>query len=501
MITTPTPAGDWLAVVPVALPIITGAALLMLRKRLHWQAPIAVATLAVVFLATLALLVRVWTFGTVVMTMGRWLPPFGISFTVDLLGALFACTASLVALVCSVAAVQSVARPARRYGYFPFLLLTAVGVNGAFLTGDIFNLYVWFEVFLISSFGLLVVGSTRAQLDGTLKYGVLNLIGTTLFLIATGYLYGIFGTLNMADVIRKVPAVEGAPLMTLATLYLAAFSMKAAAFPVQAWLPASYHTPNVVTSAFFGGVLTKIGVYALLRVLVLLFPLQLAGLSGVIGWVAAATMVLGALGALAQSDIRRMVGFLVISGVGVMLAGLAVGTGPALAGGIFYAMHSMIALTALYLLAGLVAERAGSSSLHVVAGLSSAPVLIIAAFILMLSIAGLPPGSGLWPKIMVVQAALEAQHGWLTAAVLLSSLLTVITLGRFFLFVFWRPPVADGLGERPKRLMSPGPMLALTFLAVVMGLYPEPFVRAASHAADGLLQPDAYVRAVFGEQG
>ncbi len=491
MITTATPAGVWLAIVPIALPIIAGASLLMLRKRLHWQAPIAVATLALVSLATMALFMRVWTSGTVVMTMGRWLPPFGISFTVDVLGALFACTASLVALACGVAAVQSIELPARRYGYFPFLLLTSVGVNGAFLTGDIFNMYVWFEVFLISSFGLLVVGSTRAQLDGTLKYGVLNLIGTTLFLIATGYLYGVLGTLNMADIVRKVPELDGAPLMTLAALYLTAFAMKAAAFPVQAWLPAAYHTPNVVTSAFFG-------VYALLRVLVLLFPLQLAGLSGVIAWIAAATMVLGALGALAQSDIRRMVGFLVISGVGVMLAGLAIGTGPALAGGIFYALHSMIALTAFYLLAGFIVDRAGSASLHVLGGLSSVPLLTTVAFILMLCIAGLPPGSGLWPKIMVVRAALEAQHGWLTAAILVSSLLTIITLGRFFLLTFWRPAVADAVLVEAKQPSWPGPMLLLTAIALLMGVYPEPFVQAASRAADGLLDPASYVQAVFG---
>jgi multicomponent Na+:H+ antiporter subunit D len=470
----------------------------MLRKRLHWQAPISVATLALVALAAAALLYRVWTGGTVVMTMGRWLPPFGITFTVDVLGALFACTASFVALACGVSAAQSIETPARRYGYFPFLLLTSVGVNGAFLTGDIFNMYVWFEVFLISSFGLLVVGSSRAQLDGTLKYGVLNLIGTTLFLIATGYLYGILGTLNMADIVRKVPEVSGAPLMTLAALYLTAFAMKAAAFPVQAWLPAAYHTPNVVTSAFFGGVLTKVGVYALLRVLVLLFPLQLTGLSGVIGWVAAVTMVLGALGALAQSDLRRMIGFLVISGVGVMLSGLAIGTGPALAGGIFYALHSMVALTAFYLLAGFIADRAGSSSFHVLGGLSAAPLLTAVAFILMLSIAGLPPGSGLWPKIMVVRAALEAQHGWLTAAILLSSLLTIITLGRFFLLTFWRPQIAEAIAAVPTKAKWPGPLLALTAIALLMGLYPEPFVLAATQAADGLLDPTAYVQSVFG---
>ena len=168
-------------------------------------------------------------------------------------------------------------------------MLMMAGVGGAFLTGDVFNLYVWFEVFVISSFGLLVVGSDERQIDGAVKYAILNLVATTLFLIATGYLYGVFGTLNMADIARQGRGRgAAAPLMTLATLYLVAFGMKAAAFPVNFWLPASYHTPKIVTSALFGGLLTKIGIYALLRVLVMLMPAERAALSGLIGWIAIA---------------------------------------------------------------------------------------------------------------------------------------------------------------------------------------------------------------------
>ncbi|HEV7417752.1 MAG TPA: proton-conducting transporter membrane subunit, partial [Tianweitania sediminis] len=437
LLMTPTPLADWLVVAPAVLPLLVGALLIIVRKRLHWQAPVAITTLALVSLASIALLARVWSEGTLVMTMGRWLPPFGISFTVDLLGALFAVANSLIALGCAISASRRVIRSSRRYGYFAFLVLTAAGVNGTFTTGDIFNMYVWFEVFLISSFGLLVVGSTRAQLDGTMKYGVLNLIGTTLFLIATGLLYGIVGTLNMADIMRKLPLIEAAPLMTLATLYLLAFGMKAAAFPVHAWLPASYHTPENATSAYFGGVLTKVGVYALFRVLVMMFPVQLLELQTVVAWVAGSTMMLGALGALAQNDLRRMVGFQVILGVGVMMAGLAIGSAPGLAGGIFYALHSMVAISAAYLLVGVIERRSGSASLTALGGLwKDVPLLGAIAFVLVLSLGGLPPGSGLWPKVMLVQAALEAGRGWLMAAVLVSSLLSVIALGRFFLLTF-----------------------------------------------------------------
>src|SRR5690606_6163921 len=203
------------------------------------------------------------------------------------------------------------------YGFYPFLLLMMAGVAGTFLTGDIFNLYVWFEILLISSFGLLVLGSSNAQLDGTMKYAFLNLVATMLFLITTGMLYGVFGTLNMADIARKAAGLkEIGPLITLATMFLLAFGAKAAAFPVNFWLPASYHTPQVVTSALFAGLLTKVGVYALIRILVMLLPAEREVLAELIGWIAIATMLAGILGALAESDIRRMMGFVVISGIG-----------------------------------------------------------------------------------------------------------------------------------------------------------------------------------------
>jgi MFS family permease len=289
--------------------LLVGSILLMLRKRTDLQPLIAIPALVVLCAMTLGLLAHVVSNGTVTMTMGRWLPPFGISFTVDAMGAFFAATSSLVALAAGIYGRSDVDHSGRRYGFYPFLLLIMAGVLGAFMTGDIFNLYVWFEVLLISSFGLLVLGSERAQLDGGVKYAFLNLIATTLFLVATGYLYGLFGTLNMADIASRRSELRGtAPLMTLVTLFLLAFAMKAAAFPVNFWLPASYHTPRLVVSALFAGLLTKVGIYALLRILGMLFPVEREELSLIIAIVAALTMVLGVMGALAQNDIRRVDG-------------------------------------------------------------------------------------------------------------------------------------------------------------------------------------------------
>ena len=242
---------------------------------------IAIGGLAASAVCAGLLLARVLSDGPLVMTMGRWLPPFGIAFAADTLGALLAPhrepgRPGLRALFVARHRHGSAGATASTRS----CMLMMAGVGGAFLTGDVFNLYVWFEVFVISSFGLLVVGSDERRIDGAVKYAILNLVATTLFLIATGYLYGVFGTLNMADLQRKVAAASAAaPMMTLATLYLVAFAMKAAAFPVNFWLPASYHTPKIVTSALFGGLLTKVGIYGLLRVLVMIMPAERAALS------------------------------------------------------------------------------------------------------------------------------------------------------------------------------------------------------------------------------
>lgn len=502
MVVAATRSADWLVVAPVVIPIVFGALLLMFRHETRSHAAIALIGLAAMVAANIGLLTRVLAEGPVVMTMGRWLPPFGISFTADTLGASFALVAAAVAFVCGGFAARDINATGRRYGFYPFLMLMMAGVSGAFLTGDMFNLYVWFEVFLISSFGLLILGSEREQIDGATKYAILNLVATTLFLITTGYLYGTFGTLNMADIARRADAVRGSgPLMTLAALYLLAFGMKAAAFPVNFWLPASYHTPRIVIAALFGGLLTKVGIYALLRTLVMLFPVERTLLSGVVGWVAAATMILGVMGALAQSDTRRIFGFVVISGVGVMLAGVALGGAGGISGTILYAVHSMLVMTALYLLAGMMREVGGSFSLHELSGLYRAsPLLAALALVLVLAISGLPPGSGLWPKVLLVKAALDGGAWWLALAILASGFLTMIALGRVFALAFWREPAGDvppNAGAMP--VLGISALIALTIPIAVIGIYPEPFIRLADVAASGLLDSSGYTRAVFPE--
>lgn len=504
LVMQPPALADWLVIAPVALCIVVGALLLLVRKRTEWQPGIAIAGLVLLVVVDAGLLWHVAENGPVTMTMGRWLPPFGISFTADLFGAFLALVGGIAALACGIYGVLDVDMSGRRYGFYPFLFLMMAGVSGSFLTGDIFNLYVWFEVLLISSFGLLVLGSERGQIDGATKYAFLNLVATTLFLIATAYLYGIFGTLNMADIALKArEATDKAPLMTLATLYFLAFGMKAAAFPVNFWLPASYHTPRVVASALFAGVLTKVGIYALTRTLVMLLPAERAELSSIIAVVAVMTMILGVLGALAQTDLRRLLGYVVISGIGVMLAGVAL-SGPAgLSGTVFYIAHSIVVMTALYIASGMAARAAGSFSLAALGGLyRSHPLFSALSLILFFSVAGLPPFSGLWAKVVLVKASLDAGAGWLASAILLTGFLTTIAVGRVWLLAYWRPVgQATSSERRPERAipLSTGylPLIMLAGLSVVVGFYPDAVIRLAQLAAQQLLDPSAYIQSVF----
>jgi multicomponent Na+:H+ antiporter subunit D len=501
-----------LVILPVALPILAGALCLMFRRYSASHPYIAAGTFFILLCSNLALLNVIYENGPVAITMGRWLPPFGITFNADMMSAIFATTTAFVAFAASLYALSDISERYRHYGFYVFFLLLISGVSGAFLTGDIFNLYVWFEVLLISSFGMLVLGGEKPQLDGALKYAYLNLIATTLFLISVAYIYGITGTLNMADiaVIMRSPGdMSTAPVMTVAMLFFFSFAMKAAAFPVNFWLPASYHTPKVIVSAVFAGLLTKVGVYALFRVLTMLMPLQTASLSPIILWVAALTCLIGGFGALAQNDTRKALGFVVISGIGAMLIGLGLGTQDGITGSIFYAVHSMIVMTALYCAFGLAGRLSGGFSLSQSRGLyDSHPFLAALTLILIFAVLGLPPFSGFWPKILLVKATLDQGQGFVTAALLLSSFITTLALGRIWAHMFWKSlsqtassAFYDDNPRPAQNLSMTWSMLSLCFLVgavIAMGVGGEWVLKHALLAASSLIEPSFYLNAVIG---
>lgn len=509
MFTSKTPLLDWLVLAPMAIPLFAGAIIIMMRRSVALHPFITIVALLATLASCLMLLMRVKTLGPLAMTMGNWYPPFGITFVADLLGVILVLSSSIVVLCAALYAMGDISARERRFGFYPLLLMLLVGVNGSFLTGDVFNLYVWFEVFLISSFGLIILGGEAKQLDGAIKYCFLNLVATTLFLIATGYLYGLYGTLNMADLSRVVSKVafEG-PLVIISILFLVAFSMKAAAFPLYFWLPASYHTPKIVVSALFAGLLTKVGVYALLRTFTIILPPAGEGwIMQIMLYTGIATMVCGALGAVVQTDLRRMFSYLLIAGIGFMMLGIGIGTKDALTATIFYMVHSILYMTALYLIAGVINHYRGSLDLRYLSGTySDLPLLSMMFLVLVFIGSGFPPFSGFWPKLMLISESMDAKLYTGTVAIIFSSFLAIVALGRAFAFGFWRPlqseaeqALADATANVGKyRSLQYVPVLMLIGLAVFVGIMPAILFELAGEGARGLLNNAAYIEAVLG---
>lgn len=489
---------------PLLVPLATAVACLLAHGSGRLQRVFGILGAVGLLLAALNLLARVIDGGMQVSQAGGWPAPFGITLAADLLSALLV---TLTGVVGCAVAIYSAALidPARtRFGYYPLLHVLLLGVNGAFLTGDMFNLYVWFEVLLIASFVLLALGGEKAQVEGAVKYVALNLIASALFLAAVGLLYAEVGTLNMADLARRVPTHGSPALMTaLAALFLIAFGIKAAAFPLFFWLPASYHTPPAAVSAVFAGLLTKVGVYAMIRTLTLVFVPSQTFIQPLLLVVAALTMVSGVLGAVAQGEFRRILAFHSISQVGYMLFGLALLSPLGIAGAIFFMLHHGVVKSSLFLVSGIAERLRGTGELKALGGLYRATPGLAALFLVAaLSLAGLPPFSGFAAKLALVQAGLVAGQGLLVAVALGVGILTLFSMTKIWAEVFWKPaPVAPeqqpwrGWGEQGTAL---APTLALVALAALLGLAVEPVFAVSLRAAEQLLDPAGYTALVLG---
>ncbi|MCO5118923.1 MAG: Na+/H+ antiporter subunit D [Burkholderiaceae bacterium] len=498
----------WILSLPVCVPLATMALCALLQRQAFAQRLVSVAGSVALFGSSLLLLHAVHD-GTVLATeFGDWPAPFGISFVADLLGSAMVVITGLMAVAVAIYALVDGAREREHAWFHPLYHGLLLGVTGAFLTGDIFNLYVWFEIMLISSFGLLIQGGTREQLDAGVKYVVLNLLVTTLFLLGVGFLYGLTGTLNMADLAGAIPRVENQGLVrTLAVLFLLCFGAKAAVFPLFFWLPAAYHTASAPIVAIFAALLTKVGVYALLRVFTLPFGGTLEFIGPLIGWIAGLTMITGVLGAAAHYDMRRILSFHIISQIGYMLVGLAVATPLALAGSVLYVLHHIIVKANLFLIAGAVNRAGGSYHLRSIGGLHrSAPLLALMFVIPALSLAGLPPLSGFWAKLVVVRSSLEAGHAVLAGVALVVGLLTLYSMLKIWNEAFWKraSPLSQeaALAWRaaPRtRVAMLAPILALAAVTLTIGLWAEPFVGFSLRAAEQMLGGQAYAQAVLGE--
>jgi multicomponent Na+:H+ antiporter subunit D len=358
-------------------------------------------------------------------------------------------------------------------------------------------------VMLMSSFVLLSLGGDRSQIEGAFKYVTLNLLSSAIFLAALGILYGQFGTLNMADLAHKMSLIKETGMITvLSMMFLITFGIKAALFPLFFWLPESYHTPPVAISAIFAGLLTKVGVYSLLRVFTLLFIRDINFTHTILLVLAGATMLTGVLGAASQYNFRKILSFHIISQIGYMIMGLAIFTPLALAGSIFYIIHHIIVKTNLFLISGVVNRLSGSFELKKLGGLyGSYPFLAILFLIPALSLAGIPPLSGFFAKLMLVKAGLENQNYFIVLVALIVSILTVYSMTKIWQEVFWKPapengPTPSKMGARYAYYLIPVALLSL--LTVCLGLGGNQIVLLSLKASHQLLNPELYIQAVLG---
>jgi len=493
-----------LLVLPLVIPMVTAAlALLAWRARRAQRVLAAIGSLAH-FAVALALLIAVSRDGIQAIQIGAWPAPFGVTFVADLFSGIMVVMAALMGVTVTLYSLWSMDPEREAFGYYPLLNILLMGVSGAFLTGDIFNLYVCFEVMLMASFVLLALGGERAQLEGAIKYVTLNLISSALFLAAVGILYGVMGTLNMADLATKLHGgVSPGLATTLAMLFLVAFGIKAAVFPLFFWLPASYHTPPAAVSAIFAGLLTKVGVYSLIRVFTLLFTQDTAFTHGLLLVIASLTMLTGVLGAASQNEFRRILSFHIVSQIGYMIMGLGLFTELALAGSVFFIAHNIVVKSNLFLISGVAFRLRGSYDLKRVGGLyRSHPVLSVLFLIAAMSLAGVPPLSGFFGKLALVVGGLESGAYGVVAISLFVSLLTLYSMTKIWAAAFWSAPHENGdqPAERPAAEPRVGMLLVpigvLAALTVAMGVGAEFFLGLAMRASEQLLNNVAYIEAV-----
>ncbi len=497
----------WIAV-PIVLPAFAGVAILLgARTSLRLQRAIGLAATAALVLVAVVLLRQAYDGTVTVYALGAWSAPFGIVLVLDRLSAMMVLMTALVAICSQIYAVTGPdARGANYHALFQFQLM---GLCGAFLTGDLFNLFVFFEVLLIASYGLLLHGGGRDRVRAGIHYVVFNLVGSALFLIGVGTIYGVVGTLNMADLAVKAAQVSG-PEATLlssgALILLVVFAIKAALLPLGFWLPLTYGSATAPVAALFA-IMTKVGIYATIRVYVLVFGAgagQAANLA--MPWLlplALLTLILGTLGAVAGRNLRSLAAYLVIASVGTMLTAVALGTVASLSAALYYMGHSTFVLAGIFLLVDLIARQRGEATDQLRrAGAVRQPALLGGLFLAaVVAIAGLPPTSGFVGKLLLLRSALELPSViWIFGVVLATGFLSLVAVSRAGSMVFWNvelPTAApDPARAKPLRVVA---IVLLLALATAMAVFAGPVVEFTDGAAYSLLHPDDYIEAVLAE--
>lgn len=492
---------------PVLVALVGGTLALLVGARWRWTVLVVGATTH--FAAAGALFAAVLEHGVQVTHVGGWRSPLGIALAADPFAAVLVLLTGLLGFAVGLQLARAPRGAESPVGSVPALVLFLLaGVDAAFLTADLFHLYVAFEVLLLASFLLLVAEGGRAQRVATVRYLVPGVLSSMLLLAGVGLTYGLTGTLFLPDVADRFAELSPSPAVRAVACVLAlSFALKAGLFPVFAWLPASYPAAPSAIAALFAGLLTKVGVYALVRVFTLVLPGELAWLGPVLLAVAGATMVVGVLGALGQWDIQRLLSFHVVSQVGYLVVGLGLGTTAGLASTVLYVFHNSVAKACLLLATGVVRLRRGTDRLRELGGLARTDPLLGALFLVAaLALAGIPPLSGFWAKLLVLAAAVDAEAWTILAVAAGVGLLTLLSMTKIWTSAFWGElpasgPVPVGAADSdPTRrpLAELAPVALLAAVVVALGLCAGPAIEVAERAARELSDPTAYVAALRG---
>lgn len=463
---------------PVLLPFIGAALALLVRGQPAAARAIGLLTALLLALVSLALFLRATDGGAVpISVFGGWPRGFGISLSATLPGVALVLATALVTLAAAIYALADVGLRRRRSAYDALMLAMIGAVNGAFLTDDLFNLYVWFELALLGALGLLTLDRRAAQIDGAITYTTFAMLGATFILIGVGMVYGLTGTLDIRTAAATLaPQPPGFATAVAAALLLGGLALKSGLAPLHLWLPASYHTAPTTAAAVFAGLLTKMGFFALLLVFAGMFGVGHGGRGAaqivpLFGWIAALTMLLCAAGALAQTDMRRILAYQVIAQVGYMMAGLALNSPEGVAAAIFYMIHSIIVQANLFFGAGLIHRASGSWDLTRAGGMvRGEPLFAILFAVPVLSLSGIPPFSGFWAKLVVIRESLDADMAWLGWVAIAAGLMTIVSMAIFWSDACWKD------AKRPLRRVPISGLIAMAMLSaatLAIGLAPQ----------------------------
>jgi len=526
--------GQVLTPLPVLIPTLAAAATLFIGRKPRLQRAITLVALTSVVAVCIALVYFADRDGTQVVHVGGWgqtvpgMGPLGITLVVDRLSALMLVVSSIVLLAVVVYAIgQGIRDGDDRQPvsiFLPTYLILSAGVCTAFLAGDLFNLFVGFEVLLSASFVLLTIGASAERVRAGIAYVMVSMVSSLIFLIGIALVYAATGTLNMAELAVRLDDVPSGTRSALFAVLLVAFGIKAAVFPLSAWLPDSYPTAPAPVTAVFAGLLTKVGVYAIIRAHSLLFPD--GGLDRVLLVAALLTMIVGIFGAIAQSDIKRLLSFTLVSHIGYMVFGIALSSALGMSGAIYYVAHHIVVQTTLFLVVGLIERQAGASTLQRLGGLAAASPLLAFVFIIpALNLGGIPPFSGFIGKVALLEAG--SQNGSVLAWILMggsvaTSLLTLYVMARVWTKAFWRAradapegnlamatPSAllddsddvayadrDDVGRMPIGMLLPtGALIAVGLTLTVLA---GPIFSYSERAAAEILDRGQYISAVLG---